>query len=211
MRVVRGGQEPPLAAPQHEARQAAAHEGAGVDIDPVLAILGQIADRVAVHHDPAGQRHLAAQKIVADPHHVGRALSFERNTRSHAGMDEEVVADHHIWLKAFEEGFMSRGQGRREAGLGRRQFGLSGPRHDKKTFGGLALDDELAKRGADPRGGLQVIDLRSGDAVHWLRLEGMVSELYDVVALPGVVRPMALGFKTDEIHRLLTVGEAGML
>ena len=89
--------------------------------------------------------------------------------------------------------------------------GLSGPRHDKKTFGGLALDDELAKRGADPRGGLQVIDLRSGDVAHWVRLEGMVTELYDVVALPGVARPMALGFKTDEIQRLLTVGEAGVL
>jgi len=26
----------------------------------------------------------------------------------------------------------------------------------------------------------------------------LVSELYDVVILPGVKRPMALGFKTDE-------------
>jgi hypothetical protein len=46
---------------------------------------------------------------------------------------------------------------------------------------------------------------------HWLRLEGMVRELYDVAVLPGVVRPMALGFKTDEIQRLLTVGAAGAL
>jgi hypothetical protein len=50
-----------------------------------------------------------------------------------------------------------------------------------------------------------VIDLRSGDVVHWVRLEGMVSELYDVVVLPHVVRPMALGFKTDEIQRLLSI------
>jgi uncharacterized protein (TIGR03032 family) len=85
--------------------------------------------------------------------------------------------------------------------------GLSGPRHDDKTFGGLALDEELARRNAEPRGGLQVIDLRTGDVVHWVRLEGMIHELYDVVTLPGVVRPMALGFKTDEIQRLLTVGK----
>src|SRR5262249_872197 len=85
--------------------------------------------------------------------------------------------------------------------------GLSGPRHDRKTFGGLALDEELARRGAEPRCGLQVIDLRNGNVVHWVGLGGVVSELYDVVALPGVVRPMALGFKTDEIQRLLTVGE----
>jgi hypothetical protein len=58
---------------------------------------------------------------------------------------------------------------------------------------------------------LHVIDLRSGNVVRWLRLQGMVSEFYDVATLPGVVRPMALGFKTDEIQRLLTVGEAGAL
>src|SRR4029077_11205768 len=75
--------------------------------------------------------------------------------------------------------------------------GPSGPRHDKKTFGGLALDEELAAHGASPRCGLHIIDLRSGDVLHWVRVEGMVSELYDVVVLPGVVRPMALGFKTD--------------
>jgi uncharacterized protein (TIGR03032 family) len=84
--------------------------------------------------------------------------------------------------------------------------GLSRPRHDR-TFSGLALDENLAARQADARCGLLVIDLRSGDTVHWLRLEGMVSELYDVAVLPGVVRPMALGFKTDEIQRLLTVGD----
>lgn len=82
--------------------------------------------------------------------------------------------------------------------------GLSRPRHDK-TFSGLALDDELAARGAEARCGLHVIHLPTGDVVHWLRLEGMVSELYDVVVLPGVVRPMALGFKTDEIQSLLTI------
>jgi uncharacterized protein (TIGR03032 family) len=89
--------------------------------------------------------------------------------------------------------------------------GLSGPRHDRTTFGGLALDEELAAHGASPRCGLYVIDLRSGDVVHWVRVEGMVSELYDVVVLPGVVRPMALGFKSDEIQRLLTIGSAGAL
>src|SRR5262249_28749380 len=88
--------------------------------------------------------------------------------------------------------------------------GLSRPRHDK-TFGGLALDEELARRGAEARCGLHVIDLRSGDSPHWLRLEGMVTELYDVVALPGVVRPMALGFKTDEIQRAIAVGDEGSL
>ena len=88
--------------------------------------------------------------------------------------------------------------------------GLSKPR-ENKTFSGLSLDDNLAERDAEARCGLQVIDLRSGDIVHWLRIEGIVSELYDVVALPNVQRPMALGFKTDEIRRTISVGDAGGL
>ncbi|SMF94841.1 TIGR03032 family protein [Methylomagnum ishizawai] len=83
--------------------------------------------------------------------------------------------------------------------------GLSKPRHNK-TFAGLALDGRLQGRDVEPRCGVQVIDLRSGDLVHWLRLDGLVEELYDVVALPGARRPMALGFKTDEIRRVLNVG-----
>ena len=83
--------------------------------------------------------------------------------------------------------------------------GISKPRHNK-TFSGLELDERLQSRNVEPRCGIQVIDLRSGDIVHWLRLEGMAEELYDVVALPGVRRSMALGFKTDEIRRVLNVG-----
>jgi uncharacterized protein (TIGR03032 family) len=82
--------------------------------------------------------------------------------------------------------------------------GLSKPRHNK-TFSGLPLDDLLKARHTEPRCGIHVIDLRTGDAPHWLRMEGVVEELYDVVALPGVRRPMALGFKTDEIRRVLSI------
>ena len=88
--------------------------------------------------------------------------------------------------------------------------GLSKPR-DNKTFTGLALDDQLRERDAEARCGLQVIDLRSNDIVHWLRIEGIVAELYDVVALRGVVRPMLLGFKSDEIRRTLSIGEVETL
>ena len=84
--------------------------------------------------------------------------------------------------------------------------GLSRPRGNK-TFSGLTLDDNLAARDAEARCGLLVIDLRSGDIVHWVRIDGVVEELYDVVALPGVTRPMALGFKTDEIRRTISIEE----
>lgn len=83
--------------------------------------------------------------------------------------------------------------------------GISQPRHNK-TFSGLALDEKLRQKHATPRCGLLVIDLRSGDIVHSLQIEGVVLELYDVVVLPEVRRPMAIGFKSDEIRRLVTVG-----
>lgn len=82
--------------------------------------------------------------------------------------------------------------------------GLSRPRHNK-TFSGLALDDELKRREVEPRCALLVIDLKSGDIVHWLRIEGVVEELYDVVVLPGVARPTALGLISDEIRRTVSL------
>ena len=77
---------------------------------------------------------------------------------------------------------------------------------ENRTFQGLALDENLKKHDAEAHCGLCVIDLRTGDLVHWLWLQGIVRELYDVVVLPGVRRPSALGFKTDEIRRTITIG-----
>ncbi len=82
--------------------------------------------------------------------------------------------------------------------------GLSKSR-ENKTFSGLALENNLKSGDAEARCGLQVIDLKSGDVVHWVRIEGVVTELYDVVALGNIVRPQTLGFKTDEICRVLRI------
>ncbi|MEL6264382.1 MAG: TIGR03032 family protein [Pseudomonadota bacterium] len=69
---------------------------------------------------------------------------------------------------------------------------LSLPRD--KSFAGLELDQELERRDADPWCGIQVIDLNSGDVVHWVRLKGgPIRELFDVTVLPGVRTPMAAG------------------
>jgi uncharacterized protein (TIGR03032 family) len=77
---------------------------------------------------------------------------------------------------------------------------------ENRTFSGLALDEALLAKGAEARTGILVIDLRTGDVPHWLRITGVIAELYDVVALSGVVRPMALGFRTEEVQRMITVG-----
>ena len=88
--------------------------------------------------------------------------------------------------------------------------GLSRPRGDT-AFAGLELQEQLAARSAEPRCGLLVIDLRTDEVAHWLRFDGLVTELYDVAVLPGVARPMALGFKTGEIERRIAVGDLGAL
>lgn len=77
---------------------------------------------------------------------------------------------------------------------------------ENRTFQDLPLDAALTSRDAEPRCALAVVDLRSGDAVHWLRINGFVRELYDVAVMPGVRRPQALGFKTDEIRRHIVIG-----
>jgi uncharacterized protein (TIGR03032 family) len=78
---------------------------------------------------------------------------------------------------------------------------------ENRTFQGLPLDQTLVARGAEPRCGLLVIDTRSGDTVEWLRIEGVVRELFDVAVLPGVRTPAAIGLKTDEIRRVISIDE----
>lgn len=84
--------------------------------------------------------------------------------------------------------------------------GLSAPRQND-AFGGLALDTALAVRNQAPFCGLLVIDLASGSIVEWVRIEGEIKELYDVAFLPGVLKPSAVGFKTDEIRQRIAMEE----
>ena len=72
------------------------------------------------------------------------------------------------------------------------------------------MDTHLAAKQAKPRCGLQVIDLRTGDSPHWVRLSGTVDELYDVAVLPEAALPKAIGFQTDEVrHHVWCENEDG--
>ena len=84
--------------------------------------------------------------------------------------------------------------------------GLSVAR-DNRTFAGLPLDEALRSRDAEPRCGLLVIDLRSGDTAGWVRIEGVVRELYDVAVLPNVKRPSLIGFKSDDVRYVISIEE----
>lgn len=82
--------------------------------------------------------------------------------------------------------------------------GVSAAR-ENRTFQGLSLDENLRSRDAEPRCSLQIINMDTGATEHWIRIEGVVHELYDAIALPGIVRPKLLGFKSEEIHRMLRI------
>jgi uncharacterized protein (TIGR03032 family) len=87
-------------------------------------------------------------------------------------------------------------------------IGLSLPR-DNRTFSGLALDDALRARDAEPRCGLIVVDINSGNVVGWVRIEGLVRELYDVAFLANFRRPLLIGFKGDDIRHLISIDDQG--
>ena len=81
-----------------------------------------------------------------------------------------------------------------------------------RPFSGLALETRLTQENKVAQCGLMVIDMSNGEIVHWLRFDGVVEELFDVVVLPGVRQPKALGLQGDEIERLVTFpGSSGIV
>lgn len=52
---------------------------------------------------------------------------------------------------------------------------------------------------------MQVVDLRSGSVVEWVRLDGPVTELFDVTFLDDVKCPMALGQQSPENLSLISI------
>jgi len=80
-------------------------------------------------------------------------------------------------------------------------IGLSKPR--VKSFEGLELQERLEAKNVKARCGIAVVDLRNGDLAHSINIDGVIDELYDVVALPGIRTPSALGFKSEEIRRTI--------
>jgi uncharacterized protein (TIGR03032 family) len=72
------------------------------------------------------------------------------------------------------------------------------------AFKGLELQEAIQKRDGEPWCGVLVIDLRSGDTVEFIRLDGLVGELFDVAAIPGAILPMAVGVNAPEMASMLT-------
>jgi uncharacterized protein (TIGR03032 family) len=140
-------------------------------------------------------------------------LSMPHSPRFHGGR---------LWLLnsgAGEFGYIDQDAGRFEPiafcpgyarGLafidGHAVVGLSLAR-ENRTFSGLPLDDNLRTRSTDARCGLAVFNLETGDMTAWVRIEGVVRELYDVAALPGVTRPSLVGFKSDDVRVMISIDD----
>jgi uncharacterized protein (TIGR03032 family) len=69
-----------------------------------------------------------------------------------------------------------------------------------RTFKGLLLDSELNQRDAEAWCGVLIVDLARGDIVEWIRLDGHITELFDVAVMPGIKCPMSLGLGSAEIQ-----------
>jgi uncharacterized protein (TIGR03032 family) len=87
-------------------------------------------------------------------------------------------------------------------------IGLSSLRQN--TFAsGLAVKQRLEDMRIIQRTGLIVVDLRTGKIVQWLTITGEnsglapagITELYDVVFLPGIARPYTPGFSEADLHK----------
>jgi len=83
-------------------------------------------------------------------------------------------------------------------------IGLSKCRQNR-TFSDLKLEQNLQDKNAEARCGLMIVDTKTGDIVHSLRIEGLIDEIYDVAVLPKTRRPMAIGIKSDEIKRFVSI------
>ncbi|MDQ0503360.1 TIGR03032 family protein [Xanthobacter agilis] len=78
------------------------------------------------------------------------------------------------------------------------------------SFEGLPLQQELDRRGVDPRCGLAIINLASGRIEEWIWFEDRIREMFDVVVLPGLACPMAAPAKGPDLAQLVTIEESDM-
>lgn len=83
---------------------------------------------------------------------------------------------------------------------------VSKPRNE--SFEGLELDDQMKKRDAEPWCGVMIIDLRTGGIAEWIKLDGHITELFDVAAMPGVACPMSIGLDSLEIRSTISFDPA---
>lgn len=84
--------------------------------------------------------------------------------------------------------------------------GLSKPRYER--FEGLELDKNLEEKDSDAWCGVQIINLTTKSVEQWIRLDGPITELFDLTLLPNVRCPMAIGQQNTENLSMITFENA---
>lgn len=74
-----------------------------------------------------------------------------------------------------------------------------------KPFENLLLENELKAKGMEPQCGLKIININTGEIVEWVKIEGIVKELYDILAIPNVAKPMVIGTYKEDVHRMISI------
>ncbi|MGE4013564.1 MAG: TIGR03032 family protein [Alphaproteobacteria bacterium] len=77
--------------------------------------------------------------------------------------------------------------------------------HEGEALDGLPLAAALRRHRAEARCAVLVIDLKRGALMHWVRVEGIIDEIYDIAILPGCSRPAAIGLRGDDIKRVISI------
>jgi uncharacterized protein (TIGR03032 family) len=72
---------------------------------------------------------------------------------------------------------------------------------DSKAFQKLKLETKLEEQQVKPRCGMFVVNLKTKSIVQWVEFEGLVNEIYDVIALEGIRTPYMIGFMNTEISQ----------
>lgn len=85
-------------------------------------------------------------------------------------------------------------------------IGSSDDRHEQ-TFQGLELGEKLKEKGTTAKCGIHIIDLKSFDVIHEMTFKKPITELYDVVTLPHVIRPMLDELQPLQLSRRLDFDE----
>ena len=75
-------------------------------------------------------------------------------------------------------------------------------------FTDLPIEREMNQRLATPMCGVLIIDLRNGDIVEYVKIEGDATELFAVELMPNVVCPMSIGLGTLEFDNAVTFEDA---
>src|SRR5439155_27218316 len=91
-RAVSGGEVPAPVAFDGERGEYPGPVRAGVDPDPVRALVHRLEDRVPVNHDAAMIVRIS-EEGVPDPPQIGPVLLLDRDPRPDAGVNEQIVAE----------------------------------------------------------------------------------------------------------------------